>query len=111
MNRERIAAYLRKDGWLLGALLLCAGLCLLLGLFTESSETQEQQISRVLSGMAGAGHVEVTVYSEESVPCGAVAVADGAGSISVRLQLTSALSALLGLPDDRIAVYPREGGS
>lgn len=111
MNLQRIRAYIKKDGWLLAAMGLCAGLCLLLGISENSGGTQESRISRVLSAMEGAGQVEVAVYSEDAVPCGAVIIADGASDMSVRLRLSSAVSALLGLSPERIAVYPRQGGA
>ena len=110
MNRERIREYLRKDGWLLAALGVCVLLCLLLGRESPAA-TEEERISSVLSSMAGAGAVEVAVYYEESVPCGAVVVAQGAGDIAVQLRLTSAVSALLGIEPGRVAVYQREGGT
>lgn len=106
MNIDRIRDYLRRDGWLLGALLACAALCLLLGSST-GTPTEEARISRVLSAMEGAGQVELAVYYAESVPCGAVVIAEGADSIAVQLRLTSAVSTLLGLDSSSVAVYPR----
>lgn len=111
MNLQRLGNYLKKDGWLIAAVIICVGLCLLLGTGMENEGSEESRISRVLSAMAGAGQVEVAVYSTDEVPCGALVIADGASDISVRLRLSSALAALLGLSPDRIAVYPREGGS
>lgn len=111
MNLERFRSYLKKDGWLLAAIALCAGLCLLLGTAESHAGSEEERISRVLSAMEGAGQVEVAVYSEEAIPCGAVIVADGAYDVSVRLRLSTAVSALLGLSPERIAVYPRQGGN
>lgn len=111
MNPSRIAAYLRKDGWLLAALALCVGLCLALGAGGSATETDESRITRVLSGIEGAGQVDIAVYYEEAVPCGAVLVAQGAGDVAVQLRLISAVSALLGVEPDRVAVYPREGGN
>lgn len=110
MNQARIIAFIRKDGWLLAALTLCVGLCLVLGATQDTGSMEESRISRVLSGIAGAGQVELAVYYEDTVPCGAVVVAQGAGDIAVQLRLTSAVSALLGLDASRIAVYPLEGG-
>lgn len=111
MNRDRLSALFRKDGLLIAGILLCAALCMLLGSVEEGSEDDEARISRVLSGLSGAGVVEVALYREDAIPTGAVVVADGADTVTIRLRLTSALSALLGLPPERIAVYPREGGS
>lgn len=106
MNRFRV--FMKKDGWLLLALVICAALCLLMGGMPADSE--EARISRVLSAMEGAGAVDVALHYDSSIPCGAVIIAEGADSIAVRLQLSSAVSALLGLDESRIAVYQRKGG-
>lgn len=111
MNVNKLLAYLRKDGWLLLALFLCVMGCLALGSTDAPHDSQEGRIGRVLSSMAGAGQVEVAVYYEDAVPCGAVVVADGARDVAVSLRLSSAVSALLGLEPARIAVYAREGGT
>lgn len=110
MNLNRILPLLKKEGWLLAALLVCVALCLAMGAAGGTEETDDSRISRVLSEIAGAGQVEVAVYREEDVPCGAVVVAEGAGDIAVQLRLNAAVSALLGLDPSRIAVYPRQGG-
>lgn len=106
---SRFAAYLKKDGWLLGALLLCTTLCLMLGMQGESASTEESRISRVLSTIQGVGTVEVAVYYEDSLPCGALVVADGAGDVAVQLRLLSAVTTLLGVDQNRVAIYQREG--
>jgi len=105
----RWTAYLKKDGWILAALLFCVALCMMLGMQGETSSTEESRISRVLSAIDGAGTVEVAVYYEESLPCGAVVVADGAGDVAVQLRLVSAVTTLLGIHQDRVAIYEREG--
>ncbi len=104
-----LSAYLKKDGWILAAMVFCLALCLLLGAREESASAEESRISRVLSAIDGAGSVEVAVYYEENVPCGAVVVADGAGDVAVQLRLTSAVTTLLGINQERVAVYQREG--
>lgn len=107
MNTQRIRDYLRRDGWLLGSLLLCVALCLLMGGMEAADSSEEGRISRVLSAMEGAGRVELAVYYEDSLPCGAVVVADGADSVAVQLRLAAAVSTLLGLDSSSVAVYPR----
>lgn len=102
-------AYLKKDGWILAALVLCVVMCLILGTRQESASTEEGRLSRVLSAIDGAGNVEVAVYYEESLPCGAVVVAQGAEDIAVQLRLISAVTTLLGIDQSRVAVYDREG--
>ncbi|MBQ7850378.1 MAG: hypothetical protein IJ343_11690 [Clostridia bacterium] len=111
MKLQNIIGYLKRDGWLIAAICLCAAMCLLLGGAGEESPSQESQISRVLSAMSGAGEVDVAVYSQDAIPCGALVIADGASDMTVRLRLTSAVAALLGLAPERIAVYPRNGGA
>lgn len=106
---NRFAAYLKKDGWILAALLFCVALCLMLGAQGSSTSSEESRISRVLSAIEGAGTVEVAVYYEDSLPCGAVVVAEGAGDVAVQLRLTSAVTTLLGIGQDRVAIYEREG--
>lgn len=106
---NRWTAYLKKNGWILAAVLLCVGFCLLLGTQEGSATDAENRISRVLSAIEGAGRVEVAVYYEESVPCGAVVVAQGASDIAVQLRLISAVSTLLGIDQGRVAIYEREG--
>lgn len=105
----RWTAYLKKDGWILAALLFCVAMCLMLGLQNEAASTEESRISRVLSAIDGAGTVEVAVYYEDALPCGAVVVADGAGDVAVQLRLISAVTTLLGIQQDRVAIYEREG--
>lgn len=105
----RWTAYLKKDGWILAALLFCVAMCIMLGLQSEAASTEESRISRVLSAIDGAGTVEVAVYYEDALPCGAVVVADGAGDVTVQLRLISAVTTLLGIQQDRVAIYEREG--
>ena len=81
----------------------------------------EKQASEVLSHVEGAGRVEVTVMTRKAqtsgtgllinqsetggeVPCGAVAVAQGADDPFVRMELEQALCALLGLPGSAVSV-------
>ena len=106
---NRLQAYLKKDGWIIAALLFCVSLCLMLGASTDDSSSEESRISRVLSAIDGAGTVEVAVYYEDAVPCGAVVVADGAGNVAVQLRLLSAVTTLLGITQNRVSIYEREG--
>ena len=106
---NRLQAYLKKDGWIIAALLFCVALCLMLGTSTDDSSSEESRISRVLSAIEGAGTVEVAVYYEDAAPCGAVVVADGAGDVAVQLRLLSAVTTLLGINQNRVSIYEREG--
>lgn len=103
-------------------LLLAAAMLLLLAaseVVTQKDQTQlEARAAQVLSGMAGAGQVRVVISMREvekqgtfgsaqettSVPCGAVAVAQGADDPLVRMQLEQALCALLGLAPSCVSV-------
>ena len=109
---QKLRDYLRRDGWLVAALAFVVALCLALGASETSRVAQtsdEARLSRVLSAMAGAGTVDVAVYYDDAVPCGAVVVADGAGDAAVRIRLAGAVTTLLGLDASRVAVYEREG--
>ena len=106
---NRVSAYLKRDGWIIAALLFCVALCLMIGAQQSTATDSEHRISRVLSAIAGAGQVEVAVHYEETIPCGAVIVADGANDVAVQLRLRSAVTTLLGIEQSRVAIYPREG--
>ena len=105
---NKLSLWLKKDGWILAALTFCAMLCLMLGAREETASTEESRISRVLSAIQGAGDVEVAVYYEDAVPCGAVVVAQGARDVAVQLRLASAVTTLLGIDQSRVAIYPKE---
>jgi hypothetical protein len=106
---NQLTHFLRKDGWLLAALCICVLLCFALTASGDKSlPTEEEHISRVLSAIQGAGDVEVAVYYEDAVPCGAVVVAQGASDIAVQLRLASAVTTLLGIDANRVAIYPKE---
>jgi len=113
MNLTRLKEYFRRDGWLIAALALCVTICLLMGSSgTTAANDTQAQLCRVLSAMEGAGNVEVALYyGADSVPCGALVVADGATEIAVQLRLTNAVSTLLSLDPGSVAVYPRQGGT
>ena len=80
----------------------------------------EARVGQVLSGMQGAGKVNVVIsmksltgrsagsglrqHEEQTVPSGAIAVAQGADDPFVCAQLTQALCALLGLPASCVSV-------
>lgn len=104
----KLTLWLKKDGWILAALFFCVVMCLLLGAQQETASTEESRISRVLSAIQGAGDVEVAVYYEDAVPCSAVVVAQGATDIAVQLRLASAVTTLLGIDANRVAIYPKE---
>ena len=97
MNMTRFRELLRRDGWLYAAIALCVVLALSVSAISGSSPDEETRIARVLSEIAGAGSVSVTIYTEDSQPCGAVVVASGAEDIAVRLRLQEAVTTLLGL--------------
>ncbi|MGN0773179.1 MAG: hypothetical protein ACI4MP_05240 [Candidatus Ventricola sp.] len=78
----------------------------------------ETRLAQTLSCMEGAGQVEVTIRTREvtasggafgaaaseSVPCGAVVVAQGADDPLVEMELRQAVCALLGLPASSVSV-------
>ena len=105
---SRFSAYLKKDGWILASLIFCVALCLMLGSHDSIPATEEDRLRQVLSAIDGAGSVDIAVYYEESVPCGAVVVAQGARDVAVQLRLVSAVTTLLGIHQERVAIYPME---
>lgn len=105
-------------------LLLTAALLLLAlgGRLTDNggaAEDLESRVERTLSAMEGAGRVQVVIVTHAQqadpgtwtkadgaaeIPCGAVAVAEGADDPLVRIELEQALCALLGLPASAVSV-------
>lgn len=104
------------------AVVLLAAAMLLCWLAAASQRTGasplETRLARTLSCMEGAGRVEVTIRTREvassggafgasvseSVPCGAVVVAQGAQDPLVKMELRQAVCALLGLPASSVSV-------
>lgn len=117
--RLRLAARMKRDGWLLLVLAFVVVLCVALSAVERvpAGQTEEEaRLSRVLSAMEGAGQVEAAVFyapgaqGEAAAPCGAVIVADGAADVAVRIRLAQAASTLLGVEAEKIDVFKREGG-
>ena len=112
MKTADIREHFRRNGWLLAALGICVAACLMLGVLGRSSTSEDERVSKVLSAMAGAGQVRLSIhYDTQSVPCGALVLAEGAGDVGVRLRLIAAVSTLLGLDPANVAVYSLEGGT
>ena len=125
---DRLRAALSTPG--ARALLIALALFLLCTavLSQRTEETSlEARIARTLSAMEGAGQVSVVIRTretsgggstglfssdaaKETVPCGAVAVVEGADDPLVRMQLTQALCALLGLQASAVSVVSASGG-
>ena len=124
---DRLRAALSAPGAkaLLGALALLALYLLMTGQ-EQAGVPLETRVARTLSAMEGAGRVSVVIRMREvsggsgsmmgavggteTVPCGAVAVAEGADDPLVRMQLTQALCALLGLQASAVSVVSASGG-
>ena len=112
-------------------LVLLAALALILlggGFGRRESTDLEARIARTLSQMEGAGRVQVVIATRSretsgsgllasgaqqagETPCGAVAVAEGAGDPLVRMELEQALCALLGLPASAVSVVAGADGT
>ena len=102
--------------------LIVLALVMLLGMsFTQKEDSGtalERRTEAALAAISGAGKVQVVIRTRESsgqtgfasasgkerVPCGAVAVAQGADDPWIRIQLQEALCALLGLPASAVSV-------
>jgi len=102
---------------------LLAAACLLLAACMSMVRAKpvlplEGRVSRTLSAMEGAGRVEVTIRMREvavsggsfaaeriqEIPCGAIAVAQGADDPLVEMQLREALCALLGVAPASVSI-------
>lgn len=72
----------------------------------ESHASVQSEIESALAAFDGAGALRLVLTVEPGTErwAGAVVVCEGGGSAAVRLQLTQAISALTGLPSDKIAV-------
>lgn len=113
---SRLRAALTPQAIALFAALALA--CLLVFLREGDTQSLEGRIGRTLSAVDGAGRVEVTIRMQsvqpsgsflstgqmQNVPCGAVAVAQGADDPLVALELQEALCALLGLPAASVSI-------
>ena len=117
-------------GWREGKALVwvAVGLLALAGLAAAAQTNQggagtsaeERRVAEVLSAIAGAGKVEVALFygpasagfsgTEGGRLTGAVAVAEGARDMEVRLNLTRALRTLLTLPETAGDVFVMEDG-
>ncbi len=106
-----------------GVWLLLIAACALALLLPASSAgktgmtEEEQRYSATLSRIAGAGEVRISIAYAQSAssfgsgnrqPTGAVIVAQGAGSVAVRLELLRAAEALLGLNAQEVEVFAME---
>lgn len=112
---EKLRA-MKGTPWLL-VLVVCAAACLLLpagGQETGSMTEEEKRFSATLSRIAGAGETRVSIYYAEEAsafgggsrsPVGAIIVSQGAGDVSVRLDLFRAAETLLGLPASQVEVF------
>ena len=115
LSRLRAALTPQAVALLAAALLLC---WLAAASQRTGASPLETRLARTLSCMEGAGRVEVTIrtrevassggafgaYVSESVPCGAVVVAQGAQDPLVEMELRQAVCALLGLPASSVSV-------
>ena len=93
---------------LLAAFAALAVLVLLAGRL-PAQDSLEARMERVLSHIDGAGRVSVLLSGGEDGVTGAVIVAEGAGDLTVLLELQSAAQALLGLDAARVEVLERGG--
>jgi len=73
---------------------------------SESRSAVQSEMERTLACFDGVGKLRLQLTVEPGTErwAGAVVVCEGGGSAAVRLQLTQAVSALTGLPSDKITV-------
>ena len=91
---------------------------MMMGIIIGDNETPlEKRVSKTLSQMKGAGEVRVVISTKEvgsgtggitekgkTIPCGVVAIVEGADDPIVCAEMTRALGALLGLPASAVSV-------
>lgn len=132
MEKIKLSSILKGDiATQLGRIFIILIVCVVAFSFITGSKSDgtsalEKRIAHVLSQVEGAGKVDVAIYSkrqsvpttssvasfgvntqEESVPCGAVVVAEGAGSVRVQIALSNAIQTLLGIPPSSVEVLKR----
>lgn len=86
---------------------LCALLVLCLGspqADVQDASGEELRLQRILGQIEGAGKVSVMLTDDDGGAQGCVVAAQGAGDISVLLELQRAVRALTGLELDRIEI-------
>lgn len=104
--------------WVALGLLALAGLMVAMqpGKGDRGMSAEEGRVAEVLSAIAGAGRVEVGLFygpasadfSGTRQLTGAVVVAQGAGNMETRLNLTRAARTLLALPETAVDVFVME---
>lgn len=105
---KNLQAWLRRDGWLLAVLALCVALCAVSSRDPSVDDSAEARIARVLSGIQGAGQVQVALLMDDAaMPVSAVIVADGADDLTVQLRLVRAATTLLHLDASAVEVFKR----
>lgn len=111
--RERVFAVLGKYRYVAAVTLLGVLLMLLPSGSRRSTDavqaparTVQSEMEETLAAFDGAGKLRLMLTVEPGTEHweGAVIVCEGGGSAAVRLELTQAVSALTGLPSDKIAV-------
>ena len=103
-------------------LMLILVLLLSNGRIGESGKTElERRIEQTLSSMSGIGEVKVVIstrtavkphsasgayhlQADREIPCGVIAVAEGADDPVLQIKLAQALCALLGLPASAVSI-------
>lgn len=112
----RLRAALTPTALIVLALLLL--LCMNLMHKGDTGTALERRTAKALASISGAGEVQVVIRMREAqrqngisssngtaaLPCGAIAVAQGADDPWVKIELQEALCALLGLPPSAVSV-------
>jgi hypothetical protein len=111
----------KKDGLMRAAVIILIGsiLFLTLNVLTTDKDGRrqiidndggtEERLCSVLSGIRGAGQVEVMVdYSDDLQVSGVIVTAEGGGDPVVASSLTRAVTTLYGIPVSRVIVFEKE---
>ena len=124
---DRLAAAMKKNKrteLIVYGVLILAGVLLLISVFTaeggfmglsvsgqDKGDTTdvERRLSEVLSGINGAGSVDVMVVQDEAgLARGVIVIAEGAADASVRVMLKRAVQTVLAIDSGTVEVFERQ---
>lgn len=86
-----------------------------LAIFSQASSSgastdTERRLEKVLEKIIGAGEVQVMItQTPDGETLGVLVVAEGAGNISVKIEILRAVKTLLGVNADRIEIIEMRG--
>lgn len=113
MAEEKDFSRLRKSGAV--ALLIVLACCVLLYFLpareketADTSTPLELRLESVVGNIEGAGRVRAMIREDADGIAGVLVVCEGAGDLTVRLRVQTAVCTLLGVENSRISVVEME---